>query len=370
MHCGIHGSFNKPCSRYLKPGRQVLLFIILITVNVYAGGQIISLSAGFDTTTIMIGEQTNYYVTVEQPAGMHVQFPRLTDTLSSGIEILSENPADTIVLEDGRLKIDKSYRITSFDRGEHFAGNLTFVFMLDNEERVITARRARLEVRAPDVDQEAGIYDIKDPFGIPVGLMEVVFWLILLALAGLLVWGIIRYTKRRKHDIAVPEKPEPSEPANIIALRELKLLKSESLWQQGKLKEYYTRLTDIVRIYIERQFGIMAMELTSDEIIGRLYGINDISSKTAGRLGDCFGLADLVKFAKARPAEDEHETAFDTAVYFVNNTYNNTGTEYSENNSNTGLSEKNDPGPASDADSGNDDISTGVLTDKQKDDNE
>jgi hypothetical protein len=235
---------------------------------------------------------------------------------------------------------------------------------------VITARRARLEVRAPDVDQEAGIYDIKDPLGIPVGLMEVVPWLILLAVAGLLVWGIIRYTKRRKQPAEISEKPEPSEPAHVIALRELRLLESETLWQQGKLKEYYTRLTDIVRIYIERQFGIMAMELTSDEIIGRLYGINSINRKTAGRLGDCFGLADMVKFAKARPAEGEHLAAFDTAVFFVNTTYNNTGTGNSESITNSGLTEKNDIGPGSAAETGNDDISTEVLTDKQRDNNE
>ena len=306
--------------------RPVTAFLFIIVSLVFIGtaplkSQIISISSRFDTTAIWIGEQTNFTFTVEQPDDMYVDFPRLSDTLSANIEILSAHPADTVVIGNNKLRITRSYRVTSFDQGEHYVEALPFVFLVDDDQRVLNTHRVRLEVLAPEIDREAGIYDIKDPLGIPFGFIEILPWILLFMVIAVLVWLIIRYLSKRKHGIPVSESREPSEPAHVIAMRELKQLKSESLWQQGKIKEYYTRLTEIVRIYIERQFGIMAMEQTSDEIIGELHGWNGVDRQVVDLLRECFYLADLVKFAKARPVEQEHEASLNTAFHFVKASY-------------------------------------------------
>ena len=306
-----------------KPVTALLFTVVSLVIigTAPAQSQLISISSRFDTTAIWIGEQTNFTITVEQSDDMYVDFPRLSDTLSANIEILSGSPADTVVTGDNKLRITKSYRVTSFNQGEQYVEALPFVFLIDDDQRVINTHRVRLEVLAPEIDGEAGIYDIKDPFGIPIGFIEILPWLLLVFVIAVLVWLIIRYLSKRKPIIPLSESHEPSEPAHVIALRDLKQLKSESLWQQGKIREYYTRLTEIVRIYIERHFGIMAMEQTSDEIIGELHGWNGVDREVVDSLRECFYMADLVKFAKARPDEQEHETSLNTAFHFVKASY-------------------------------------------------
>ncbi len=299
----------------------VMVIFLLFTGNTPVKSQLISITPGFDTTIIWIGEQTSFTITLVQPDDMFVAFPPLSDTLSGKIEILSALPADTMKIEDNRLKINKSYRVTSFNRGEHYVGSLPFAFFIDDDQKVLHTRPVRLEVLAPEVDQEAGIYDIKDPLSIPLGFMEILPWILLLLLVALIIWQITRYLKRRKTAEQLTEAEEPQEPAHIIALRELRQLKSDSLWQKGRIKEFYTRLTEIVRIYIERRLGIMAMEQTSDEIIAELYTRNGLDSKVIELLGECFYIADLVKFAKARPGEKEHEACLEKAFCFINASY-------------------------------------------------
>lgn len=297
----------------------VLVFLIAYLVSGYipVKGQLISISSKFDTTSIWIGEQTFFTITVEQPAEMHVVFPDLSDTLSADIEIISVYPADTTMIDEDNLRIDKSFKITSFEKGEHFVESLPFLFFIDDDERVLTTSRVKLDVLSPEINQEADIYDIKDPFGIPLGFMEVLPWILLLITIALLAWYLVRYYKRRKTEGYETERAETAESAHIIALRELKQLKSDSLWQKGYIKDYYSRLTEIVRIYIERRFGILAMERTSDEIIEELNKKNLIEPGVIDLLRECFSLADLVKFAKGQPGEAEHETSINTAFHFI-----------------------------------------------------
>ncbi|GEM_PF-339104 len=295
----------------------VILMTFLVSGNIPVKGQIISISSKFDTTSIWIGEQTFFTITVEQPAEMHVGFPVLSDTLSANIEILSAYPADTTLIDGEKLRINKNFRITSFERGEQFVESLPFVFFVDDDERVLKTPRVKLEVLSPEIDQEANIYDIKDPFSIPLGFMEILPWILLVVAIALLSWYLVRYYKRRKPGESEMERAEPAEPAHVIALRELKQLKSDSLWQKGYIKDYYSRLTEIVRIYIERRFGILAMERTSDEIIEELNKSNSVEPEVIDLLKECFSLADLVKFAKGQPGEAEHETSLNTAFHFI-----------------------------------------------------
>ncbi len=306
----------------------VILFLVVSLVLIGTApvkGQFISISSRFDTTAISIGEQTNFTITVEQPDDMYVNFPRISDTLSANIEILAAHPADTVVTEDNKLRITRSYRVTSFNQGEQYVEALPFVFFIDDDQKVINTHRVHLEVLAPEIDREGGIYDIKDPFGIPIGLVEILPWVLIALIISVLIWAVFRYLSKRKHLVPLSEPQEPFEPAHVIALRDLKQLKSDSLWQQGRIREYYTRLTEIIRIYIERHFGIMAMEQTSDEIIGQLYSWNGVNRELVDSLRECFYVSDLVKFAKARPADQEHEASLSTAFHFVKASYSSKG---------------------------------------------
>ena len=111
-----------------------------------------------------------------------------------------------------------------------------------------------------------------------------------------------------------------TDPPHIVALRALDKLHNEKLWQSGKEKLFYTGITDTLREYIEKRYGVNAMEMTSSEI---MQSISDrqIDQKNYNELDELLKTADLVKFAKYVPQIHENEEAIPAAVRFVNSTF-------------------------------------------------
>ena len=66
-----------------------------------------------DTTKIRIGEQINYEISVEN-AETGVQFPELELDASGRIEVVSDQPIDTL-----KNQLIRKYILTSFDSGQY-----------------------------------------------------------------------------------------------------------------------------------------------------------------------------------------------------------------------------------------------------------
>lgn len=107
-------------------------------------------------------------------------------------------------------------------------------------------------------------------------------------------------------------------PPYELAMHRLGQLRERRLAESGHEKEYYTELTDILRQYLEGRFGINAMEMTSREIMDRLYD-SDVKDKR-DYVRQILHVADFVKFAKVRPLPADNIAAFDNAVRFVEET--------------------------------------------------
>jgi hypothetical protein len=102
---------------------------------------------------------------------------------------------------------------------------------------------------------------------------------------------------------------------------ELEKLRAKKLWQTGKIKDYHTELTDILRKYFEDRFHIMAMESTTAEILEDLEAKTLIAKENREVLSRILLMADLVKFAKYLPLPEEHDHSMEYAVDFINKTY-------------------------------------------------
>jgi len=295
-----------------------LILTLLCTGPVH--GQDITVRAAFDTSRIYIGDQINFSVTVNQPAGVEVNLPLFRDTLSKNIEILSGPLTDSTVIEDNRLRISTRYLITSFDSGMYFVKPVYAELKDEGGVKRFFSDYSILEVtrvKMTPPDTASKIFDIVGPYKAPVTLGELMPWILLSLLVALVVWVIYKYAGkfRKKPDEA--EVPEIIEPAHVIAFRELERLKEEKLWQAGETKKYYTRLTEILRQYLENRFRVYSLELTTSETLDALVKTGFRKDETYAVLKSVLNEADLVKFAKYKPEPAENDLSFENSWNFV-----------------------------------------------------
>jgi hypothetical protein len=173
-------------------------------------------------------------------------------------------------------------------------------------------------VSGVQLDEGSTIRDIKEPIGAPVSPLLILAMVVLTPfLIGLVGYGIYALFFRKKEVLDLPEKRlKPEEPYYIVALRELDRIKAQKLWQQKQLKEYYTRITYIVRWFIGKSFSIPALEETTEEILDHIRR-QDLDQVNYHHLEKLLNLADLVKFAKGEPDPDENIMHLDNAYSFV-----------------------------------------------------
>ena len=129
--------------------------------------------------------------------------------------------------------------------------------------------------------------------------------------------GRLLYFKKKYRETTVIKEDSSPEPPEIIALNALYLLKKDEPWLHNRVKYYYIRLTEIVRIYIGQKFHVMALEQTSDEIICSLKNTT-CNPDAINILERILWIADLVKFAKVVPDRNENVLKIDQAIDFVN----------------------------------------------------
>jgi hypothetical protein len=173
-------------------------------------------------------------------------------------------------------------------------------------------------IATPSPDDPNDLEDIKDIIPEPALWTDYLPWIYTiggLVLAAVLAYWLIRRYKRLK----MTGSRHFYLPPHTVALRRLDALASKNLWQNGRVKEYYAELTDIVREYLERRFYIPALESTSGETILYLRDSNFPEEKLSA-LEDLLEQADLAKFAKVTPPETFHVFALKEAQALVETT--------------------------------------------------
>lgn len=291
-----------------------LLFLGILNAN----AQSLSIETSLDSNKLMIGDQTLLILKVTVPKGRkEVVFPRYADTLQKNVEVLQRSKIDTISSNDKGMVLQQKYTITSFDSGSYVLK--VGPFIIDGKDSMF-ANPILLYVNTLKVDTAKDVKDIKAPYTAPIEWAEVWPWLRWLLL-GLFIVAILVYFlwKFFNKDVDANSTKE-LEPAHTIAFRELERLKQDDLVHKGSLKEYHSRLSDIVRAYIEQRFAINALELTTDELLDIFRNSEFINAELFGQLKQLLTVADLAKFAKYEPIENENLMSYKYAYEFVNKT--------------------------------------------------
>lgn len=301
--------------KYIFP--LALFFLSFSLVN----GQEVRLRTALEHDTIWLGDQLKLLMVVELPAGSKIDFPQISDSIQK-IEILQKSKIDTSKLDGTKIQLKQTYLITCFDSGAHYIP--PFYFKIINGERIdsLKSNDLSLFVKFPPVDLKRGPADIKKPFTAPITFKEIAPWLLGIILVAAFIFLVIyAISRRNKNKPLFQRPPKPKLPPHIIALQELDKLKTEELWQHEKVKDYYTRLTDIIRFYIEDRFMVAAMEQTTFEILNEFKGgKSPLDKKSYKELKEILELADFVKFAKLTPLPDENHNMLSYAYQFVKET--------------------------------------------------
>jgi hypothetical protein len=302
---------------------DIVILLLIFVLPSPAKGQEVSVTAAFDTSRIYIGDQINFSVFIDQPADIRLSLPFFKDTLSRNIEILSGPVTDTSSISGKKIRITEKYLITSFDSGFYRVDPVFAEASDKNSLKRFYSDYSVLEVarvRLTPPDTSAKIFDIAPPYRAPLTLGEILPWILLALLAALIVWAIIKLVRKFKKTKKEVIAPVNVEPAHIIAYRELEKLQGEMLWQKGEAKKYYTRLTEIIRQYLENRFQVYSLELTTSETLEALVKTGFKKNESYIKLKSVLTGADLVKFAKYKPEPIENETSFSNSWDFVSAT--------------------------------------------------
>lgn len=282
--------------------------------------------ATLDSTTILIGQQAHLELSVTYRAdngSVDIQWPLITDTITGHVDVLHDSHVDT-VLPDRKndpflLKQVRTLTITAWDSG--YWAIPPFRFLINGD--TVESNPLLLTVNTVPVDTSQDFRDIKEIYTLPFSLLD---WLRenwkpvaggILGVAILAALIVLAYRRMKRPKPEAP--PPPPQPLHIRTLLALEALQQKKLWQQGRAKDYYSGLTDIVRGYLQERYGVAAMEQTTDELLSALR-FSAMPRAQQEALTPMLRLADMVKFAKWVPLPTENEMAMASAIRLVQET--------------------------------------------------
>lgn len=301
--------------------RNLIAILFLFATSLFSAvAQSVVVKAEMDSTAMWVGQQTAIHLTMSQEADSNVIYPELiTNTeIIPGIEIVDVSLPDTTKLKNNRIEVRQDVVITSFDSGFYYIPPFKYVLGDDT----IATESLALKIVPVEINPEtisSDVADIKDVEKPPFVLWDYLpdwLWIVLLVviLLALAVFLFVKFRKKKQSsEVVVPEKKIPP---YELAMQLLQELRSSQLWQKGEEKQYYTRLVDILREYIDNRFGINAMEMTSAQIIEALQRNKELRDVNK-YINDILSMADFVKFAKMRPLPDDNERVMTHAIEFV-----------------------------------------------------
>ena len=284
--------------------RRILYFILILFVLPTLHAQEVKVVTS--TKNIKIGEQIEYKISVQAPADAAVVFPE--GQTFGALEMVKTNPTDTLK-EAGKFRLEKAYYLTQFDEGKYTIPQQKIQISHKDfytDSLLVEVHNVAVDTLKQPLYDAKPIAEVTSPSSFRLWLWIVLGLVVLLFSATALYFFIFR-----KKKLSAEEERKKLPPFER-AIQDLKDLQNSKYLIESQHKAYYTRLTDIVKEYLEDEVHILAKESTTDELLAKVTALQQtgklhLSEETINNLKRVLQNADLVKFAKSKPSDNNAE---------------------------------------------------------------
>lgn len=308
---------------------KVVLISLLTFFAMEGRASELSVTAKLDSVDILMGNLNMLRLEVVEPKGSKGEFTIFNQiarqrgyatVCGDSVEIGTNFLVDTTELGSGKIQLNYTVPVQAFDSGTYTLPRFIYKVGRDSAE----SKNLTFSVYPVNVSPDEEISPLANTFEpdgqrwydwVPDWIID--FWwifIILVIVICLGLYGMRNYSRKTLPFISPKPLPKPWD----IALDSLNRLKARKLWEKGMEKEYFTELTDILRIYLYERFGINAMEMTTRQIMDKIYS-SDLRDKK-DYVQQILNVADFVKFAKVRPLPADSISALENARKFVEET--------------------------------------------------
>ena len=288
--------------------------------------------------SILVGDQLEYGFRLEGVEdGTVLGFPKLGD---GAIELIQDWTQTVEDREDRPrlMDIEASIRIAAFEEGVYNLPPIVIERMApDGKVDTLYFDSMQIDVKTMPIDTatferhpmkgqiqtpfnwDEFVFTVKEMAVAYIGLLpllEAIKWVVMVIIVCICIWMIAT-----PKSLSGSTSEVAREPAHIVALRKLDAFRSNALWVPEKQKSFYTGVTDALREYISRRYGVSAMEMTTAELFAAVTSVEDFPADMLDGLKSLFETADFVKFAKYVASDEDNASAVPLAVRFVTQTY-------------------------------------------------
>ena len=287
-----------------------------------------------DKDAMSIAESVVLTIEAEVEEGFETELPRFGDKLGEfGIRDYREDPPR--LTPGNKILSKKTYTLEPFLSGDYTISPMQVRFRKKadgsaggesntSDERLweheITTEEITIQVNSlmeKDHEQLA-LNPIKGPVALPAKPISPLFILLGLGVAGVIAGAAFLLFRRKT--AANRRQAAPAIPAHELAYRQLQEILDEQLIERGDIKLFFSRISDVLRGYIENRFGLQAPRRTTEEFLSDISRDAPFSAEQKGLLTAFLRDCDLVKFAEHTPSQEEISRAIDSCKAFIDAT--------------------------------------------------
>ncbi|PJA96213.1 MAG: hypothetical protein CO129_07680 [Ignavibacteriales bacterium CG_4_9_14_3_um_filter_34_10] len=294
-----------------------IIFLLMIVFSQFVSGQKIDTKLTTDKSVYLIGDYIKLTFEVNYGKNVEVKLPAVKDSIKQ-LEYIKKG--STLKEEDNSgIHFKQTFIFSKYepDTIEISSPPILFKIKGSTEYKKLSTNTVKLIINSYPVDNSKEIIDIKKPIEVQYNwgaLILILFVIIVLFVASIYLWKKYKNKHQTETQAKIIKLPNYQ-----VALNSLAELAEKKLWQNGKIKEYHSEITGIIRKYFEDEYGFKALEMTSYEIIEEMKTQKFID-KIIGLVDEFFANADLVKFAKFQPMASVNNLMMNQAYEIINQT--------------------------------------------------